>query len=77
MKRALIIRGGAMKGAYLVGVIAEFHRQGITADYFDAIYSNSVGVFEQVFYAANQPYFMENTWREYVHGKQLIDFFNF
>lgn len=75
MKRALILKGGTMRGAFLVGAMKTIHRQ-FGVNYFDAIFSTSVGVFEQVFFAANQPDIMENTWREYVHGNQLINFMN-
>src|SRR3989338_236990 len=74
-KRALILKGGTMRGAFVVGALKTVHRL-LGVDYFDAIFATSVGVFEQAFFAANQPDIMENTWREYVHGKQLINFTN-
>ncbi|OGI67590.1 hypothetical protein A2732_00030 [Candidatus Nomurabacteria bacterium RIFCSPHIGHO2_01_FULL_40_10] len=74
-KRALILKGGTMRGAFLVGALKTAHRV-LGVNYFDAIFANSVGVFEQAFFAANQPDIMENTWREYVHGNQLINFLN-
>jgi len=61
-----------MRGAFLVGVMKTFHSL-LGVSYFDTIFSTSVGVFEQAFFASNQPY-MENTWKEYVHGRQLINF---
>ena len=71
MKRALFLMGGTMKGAYLVGVMKVFYEE-LGNSYFDSIYSRSVGVFEQVFFATRQPETMEKTWREYVNGNQLI-----
>lgn len=70
-KRALILQGGTMRGAFLVGVMVSIYEL-LGLDYFDAIYSSSVGIFEQVFFAANQPD-MQNTWREHVTGRQLIN----
>ncbi|MEK7113923.1 MAG: patatin-like phospholipase family protein [Patescibacteria group bacterium] len=74
-KRALIIRGGAMKGAFTAGVMCTLHEK-LGVNYFDAIYSNSVGVFGQAFFASNQPDLLEGIWREYVHDKKLINFSN-
>lgn len=64
-----------MRGAFLVGALKTINNK-LGTDYFDTIFSTSVGVFEQAFYAAGQLDIMENTWREYVHGRQLINFFN-
>ncbi len=74
-KRALVILGGTMKGAFIVGVMSSVYKL-LGPNYFDTIYARSVGVFEQVFFTANQPDIMENTWREYVHGTQLINLSN-
>jgi predicted patatin/cPLA2 family phospholipase len=76
MKRALIIRGGSMKGAFSVGVLVEFYRLGFGADKFEAIYSNSVGIFQQAFFSSGQIENMEKGWRDYVTGKQLIHYKN-
>ncbi len=72
MKRALVLKGGTMKGAFVVGALKAIHNK-LEPGYFDAIFSTSVGVFEQAFFASGQVYFMENTWKEYVHGRQLIN----
>lgn len=74
-KRALILKGGTMRGAFFVGALKTIHKM-LGVNYFDAIFSTSVGVFEQAFFASGQVYFMENTWRKYVHGGQLINFLN-
>lgn len=74
-KKVLIIRGGSMKGAFSVGAVETLYRS-LGPDYFDAIYSNSVGIMQQVFYASKQ---IENNvkgWTDYVWGKQLIRFSN-
>ncbi len=73
--RALVIGVGGLRGAYDAGVAATLCRN-LGSQYFDAIYMSSVGVFAGTFYAANQPDVMENTWRNYVHGRQLINFLN-
>ena len=74
-KRALLLTGGTMRGAFIVGALKSVYKL-LGVNYFDAIFSTSVGVFEQAFFAAGQPNIMENTWREYVHGRQLINFMN-
>ena len=74
-KRALVLQGGTMRGAFLVGALKTIHRL-LGVNYFDAIFATSVGVFEQAFFASNQIYIMENTWSKYVHGNQLINFLN-
>jgi predicted patatin/cPLA2 family phospholipase len=74
-KWALILQGGTMRGAFLVGAMKTIYRL-LGINYFDAIFATSVGVFEQAFFATNQINIMENTWREYVHGNQLINFIN-
>lgn len=74
-RRALVLKGGTMQGAFIVGALQTIH-ENIKPGYFEAIFSTSVGVFEQAFFASGQTFFMENTWREYVHGRQLINFFN-
>lgn len=74
-KRALILKGGTMRGAFVVGAMKTVHRM-LGVNYFDAIFSTSVGVFEQAFFASGQIHVMENTWREYISGRQLINFLN-
>ncbi len=64
-----------MRGAFTVGAMKKIHHT-LGIDYFDAIFATSVGVFEQAFFAAGQIDIMENTWREYVHGSQLIKYSN-
>ena len=64
-----------MRGAFIVGALKKIH-ETLGPDYFDAIFATSVGVFEQAFFASGQIFFMENTWREYVHGFKLINLLN-
>ena len=71
MKRALVLEGGTMRGAFIVGALKVIHKE-LGSRYFDGIFSNSVGVFEQASFAAGQIKEMENTWRDYVHGRKLI-----
>ena len=74
-KRALILKGGTMRGAYTVGALKIFHKI-LGVDYFDLILATSVGVYEQAFFASGQIYFMENTWKEYVSEHKLLNIFN-
>ncbi len=73
--RALILGIGGLRGAYDAGVAAALCRK-LGNTYFDAIYATSVGVFAATFYAANQPDVIENTWRNYVCGNQLVNYRN-
>lgn len=64
-----------MRGAFFVGALKTIDRM-LGPNYFDAIYSSSVGIFEQASFASKQIYQMEYVWREYVCGKQLINYMN-
>lgn len=64
-----------MKGAFSVGAV-EILYKSLGPDYFDVIYSNSVGIMQQVFYASKQIENMLKGWTECVWGKQLIRFSN-
>ena len=74
-RRALIVLDGVMRGSFTVGALRVFHEK-LESNFFDTTYSFSVGVFEQVFFAANQVETMEYVWRECVHGSKLINIFN-
>ncbi|OGI82676.1 hypothetical protein A3I95_01800 [Candidatus Nomurabacteria bacterium RIFCSPLOWO2_02_FULL_44_12] len=74
-KRALIIQGGTMRGAYFVGVLKVFERE-LGKEYFDTIFSTSVGIFEQVPFVTNQMEELEEVWVEYSSGRKLINFLN-
>ena len=70
-KRALVVMGGGFKGAYCAGVLSTLCRE-LGPDYFDRVYASSVGSYVATFYVANQPDFIENTWRNLVCGRQLF-----
>jgi len=72
-RTALIVGGGGLKGAYSVGVLRKLYDY-CGADCFDTIYAVSVGVFASTFFAAGQVGTMESTWRNLVHGSQLVKF---
>lgn len=69
----MIVEGGGLRGAYAVGVLRALFEQG-GAEQFDAVIAQSSGVFAATFFAAGQVEEMENTWRDLVHGRQLIDY---
>lgn len=73
LTRTLIVGGGGLRGAYTVGALREIHA-AFGPSCFDFIYAVSVGVFAATFFANDQADIMENTWRMYVHGRQLIDY---
>ncbi len=74
-KRALILKGGTMRGAFVVGAMETIYKE-LGTDYFDTIFSTSVGVFEEAFFAAGEDFTMENTWEKYIDGRKLINFWN-
>lgn len=75
MKRALVTGIGGLRGAYDAGVLATLCRE-LSSEYFNAHYTCSVGVFASTFFIANQPDIIENTWRNHIDGKKLINFRN-
>ncbi|MFC1687762.1 patatin-like phospholipase family protein [Patescibacteria group bacterium] len=72
-KRALVIGGGGLRGAYGAGVLTTLCKK-LGPDYFDAVYASSVGVFAATFFLSNQPDTIEHTWRNLVSGKQLVNY---
>jgi predicted acylesterase/phospholipase RssA len=72
-KAALLVEGGALRGPYAVGVLRTLHEFG-GPNQFDAIVAVSSGVFASTYFAAGQVEEMESTWRNLVHGSQLISF---
>lgn len=75
MKRALVVGGGGLTGAYGAGVVATLCRK-LGSDYFDTVIASSVGVFAATFFVANQPSTIENTWRNLIDGRKLVNLFN-
>ena len=76
MKRALVVGMGGLRGGYDAGVVVELCRE-LGPDYFDTVFASSVGVFAATFFLANQPDIIENTWRNLVDGRKLVNLFNF
>jgi predicted patatin/cPLA2 family phospholipase len=74
-RRLLFLDGGGLNGAYSAGVIFVLGKY-LPKDYFNAIYMSSVGVYAGTFFASGQFDTIENTWRNLVSGKQLINFLN-
>jgi len=75
MKKALVTGIGGLRGAYDAGVLATLCRE-LGPEYFHAHYTCSVGVFASTFFISNQPDNIENTWRNHVNGRKLINFRN-
>lgn len=74
-KSALIVEGGGLRGAYVVGVLRVLHEFG-GARQFDSIYAVSSGVFAATYFATDQVEEMESTWRNLVHGSRLVKYVN-
>ncbi len=59
MKRALVLGGGAMYGAYDLGALKVFTKEGIV---FNTVYAGSSGVFLAGYYASGQIMDFEKIW---------------
>jgi predicted patatin/cPLA2 family phospholipase len=75
VSRVLCGTGGGTLGAYSAGFFSTLCRE-LGPEYFDRHLSVSVSVYESFFYVSNQPDTMERTWRDHIHGAQLIDWWN-
>jgi len=75
VKKALVVGSGSLRGAYSAGVSETLGKE-LGSDYFDGVYSCSVGVYMATFFVADQPSVIEDTWRNRVSGRQLVNFLN-
>lgn len=76
MKSAIIVQGGGLRGAYAVGVLRKLHSNLTPHHQIDGIYAVSSGVFAATYFLAGQVEDMENTWRNKVCGRYLVDYWN-
>lgn len=74
MDAALVVQGGGLRGAYAVGVLRTLYEHH-GRNPFSTIVSVSSSVFATSYFVAGQLDEMESTWRDLVHGNQLIDYF--
>ncbi len=75
IKRALVLGGGGLLGAYGAGVCSVLSEH-LSQDYFNNLYASSVGVYTGTFYIAGESKIIENTWRNHVDGTKLVNIFN-
>lgn len=71
-KTGLILGSGALYGAYGAGAASVLGRE----IHFDHVYGCSVGVFAGTLLITNQFDLMLDLWRNYIHGKKLINLAN-
>jgi len=71
----MVIGTGSLRGAYYAGVSVTIGRK-LGPDYFDKAYACSVAVYIAAFYITDQLEIIENTWRNRVSGKQLVNYWN-
>lgn len=70
---AIIMQGGAMRGAFGAGVLYEFAKRGC---YVDTVAAASASVPSAFYYAARQPEEMRTIWTEKVGNNRFIRFDN-
>jgi predicted patatin/cPLA2 family phospholipase len=67
-RRALVVQGGGMRGAYAAGAILEIFRR---KQRFDGMWATSSGAASCAYGLANQPEGIE-IWQRHLHGRQLL-----
>lgn len=72
-KRALIVEGGGMRGAYAAGVLMGLKKAGRE---YDAIYASSSGACSAAYLAAGQEEGL-SIWEKHLHGNRLLSATNF
>jgi len=75
MRRALVLSGGGLRGAYDSGAVVTLMRS-VGPQYFDTIYASSIGTLTAPFVAAHQPDAIEYIWKTQVSGTKLVDLSN-
>src|SRR5687767_15901602 len=74
-KTALIVEGGAMRGAWAAGVLACLHDRGQRQ--FDLVYAASSGACSAAYFVAGMLDTSLEIWREHVCGRKLVCKTNF
>jgi predicted patatin/cPLA2 family phospholipase len=72
---ALVVQGGALRGAYAVGALRTLYEE-VAPERFANITTVSASVFACAYFVAHQVEHMENTWRDLVHGSRLVRLHN-
>jgi predicted patatin/cPLA2 family phospholipase len=73
-RRALVVEGGGMKGAYANGVLSAFEEAGYRP--WDAVYGSSAGGALAAWYSAGQAVFAEKTW-DYARDPGILSYTRF
>ena len=74
-KTALIVEGGAMRGAWAAGVLSSLHERGYSR--FDLVYAASSGACSAAYFVAGMLETGLSIWREHVSGRKLVRKTNF
>jgi predicted patatin/cPLA2 family phospholipase len=68
-RRALVVEGGGMRGAYAAGALVELHQfDGLEVD---AVWATSSGAASAAYGLAQQPEGLD-IWRNHLHGRRLV-----
>lgn len=73
MKRALVIEGGGLRGAFTAGAGEQLAVNGVV---FDEIVACSAGAPTAAYMVTGQPVIGAAIWCDYIHGDQLVAFGN-
>jgi len=74
-KTALIVEGGAMRGAWAAGVLSFLHEKGERN--FDLVYAASSGACSAAYFVAGMVEHGLNIWHEHLSGRKLVRRSNF
>ena len=75
-RRALVLGVGGFRGSYDAGVLVELLK-AFGPDYFQEVFTVSVGTYNGSLYVAGQADVMEDVWKNHVHGILMLNYFNF
>lgn len=68
-KRALVLDGGGLRGAFTEGVLTAFYEAGIDYRFFDYYISSSAGACNMAYFLTGQIDEGLRVWREHLHPK--------
>ena len=68
-KRALVLEGGGLRGAFTAGVMSAFYEQGIGYGFFDYYIGSSAGAWSIAYFLTEQIEEGLRIWKDHLHSK--------